>query len=212
MGPAGGPYRVVRDFSSHNTFTWTPLQEGSQTIVVKAKEGFAATDTSSASLGYTVTPLVTGSSAVVAGTANPLVALYAAPPCGSGVIVLRFRAVGDSSWSYTNPLPCRPGVTRNFLVAGMRANTAYIMQHLITSSSEITQSAPATYTTGSAPSSVSLLPVSVPVAPTSPSDQLHNLVVHMLPLPRPGVADPFATDLSGRLVWYYDPSRPACPT
>ena len=134
-------------------------------------------------------------------------ALYAAPPCGSGVIVVRFRAVGDSSWSYTNPLPCRPGVTRNFLVAGMRANTAYVMQHLITSPSGTTQSPSLTYTTGSVPPSVTFPPVSVPLAPTSQSDPLHNLVVHMLPLPRPGVADPFATDLSGRLVWYYDPAQ-----
>ena len=46
-----------------------------------------------------------------------------------------------------------------------------------------------------------------PLAPTSQSDAVHNLVVHMLPLPRPGVADPFATDLSGRVVWYYDPQQ-----
>ena len=52
MGSAGGPYHVVQDFSVHNSFTWTPLQEGSQTVVVKVKEGFAATKTSSASLAY----------------------------------------------------------------------------------------------------------------------------------------------------------------
>ena len=47
----------------------------------------------------------------------------------------------------------------------------------------------------------------MPLAPTSQSDAVHNLVVHMLPLPPPGVADPFATDLSGRVVWYYDPQQ-----
>src|SRR4051812_9007116 len=42
VGPAGGASQVVRDFSTSNTFTWDPLQEGSYDVQVTVKDSFAA--------------------------------------------------------------------------------------------------------------------------------------------------------------------------
>jgi hypothetical protein len=40
LRPRGDAFRVVRDFSPHNTFSWSPMQEGSYDIRVIAKEGY----------------------------------------------------------------------------------------------------------------------------------------------------------------------------
>src|SRR5215813_7167834 len=41
--PHGGAFHVLRDFSRANTFTWTPMQEGSYDIEVTVKDGYGAT-------------------------------------------------------------------------------------------------------------------------------------------------------------------------
>ena len=46
--PQGGAFHVVRDFSRANTFTWTPMQEGAYDIEVTVKDGYQATETTSA--------------------------------------------------------------------------------------------------------------------------------------------------------------------
>src|SRR6188474_2722574 len=46
--PHGGTSHIVRDFSPSNTFTWTPMQEGTYDIEITAKVGFTATETTSA--------------------------------------------------------------------------------------------------------------------------------------------------------------------
>ena len=38
--PHGGAFSVVRDFSLANTFTWTPMQEGTYDVEVIAKDGY----------------------------------------------------------------------------------------------------------------------------------------------------------------------------
>src|SRR5215207_8374741 len=46
--PHGGAFHVVRDFGPADAFTWTPMQEGSYDIQVTVKDGYQATDTTSA--------------------------------------------------------------------------------------------------------------------------------------------------------------------
>src|SRR6188474_1784757 len=46
--PHGGAFHVVRDFSPANSFAWTPMQEGTYDIEVIAKDGYQATETTSA--------------------------------------------------------------------------------------------------------------------------------------------------------------------
>src|SRR5262245_37660834 len=46
--PHGGAFHVVRDFSPANAFTWTPMQEGTYDIEVAVKDGYQATETTTA--------------------------------------------------------------------------------------------------------------------------------------------------------------------
>ena len=76
VGLAGSALNVVQDFDTNNSFTWDPLQEGTCDIEVITKSSIlAATSSQSATQSYTAKTRITGTSAVVAATANPLVAL-----------------------------------------------------------------------------------------------------------------------------------------
>src|SRR6516165_3960275 len=89
--PHGGAFHVVRDFSPTNTFTWTPMQEGNYDIEVLVKDGYQGTDTCSAVAADSVASRVTGSTAVISPTLNPLVALYSVPPSTeTGTVVVEF--------------------------------------------------------------------------------------------------------------------------
>src|SRR6516162_6046871 len=57
--PHGGAFRVLRDFSPGNTFTWTPMREGSYDIEVTVKDGYGATETTSAVVTDAVASRVT---------------------------------------------------------------------------------------------------------------------------------------------------------
>src|SRR5262245_47297184 len=59
--PHGGAFHVVRDFSPANAFTWTPMQEGTYDIEVTVKDGYQATETTSAVAVDAVGSRVTGS-------------------------------------------------------------------------------------------------------------------------------------------------------
>ena len=61
VGPHAGAFRVVRDFSPVNTFAWTPMQEGTYDIKVAVKDGYLATETTSALVSDAVAPRATGS-------------------------------------------------------------------------------------------------------------------------------------------------------
>src|SRR5437773_6226569 len=152
VAPHAGAFRVVRDFSPANAFAWTPMQEGAYDIEVSVKDGYQATETTSAVMADAVVSRVTGSDAVITPTLNPLVALYSAPPSSAGSVFVQFSVAGDSpSWRNTNTLPVVPGKSTNFFVAGMLPNTTYEMRDV---RSDGTGSAPPLFTTGALPSTL----------------------------------------------------------
>ena len=59
----GGTFQVVRDFSPTNTCAWTPMQEGTYDIKVTVKDGYQATETTSALVDDAVASRVSGSEA-----------------------------------------------------------------------------------------------------------------------------------------------------
>ena len=76
VGLAGSTLNVVRDYYTTNSFTWDPLQEGTYDIQVNVMDGYYGDSSGeSASASYTAQTRITGTSAVVSPTANPLVAL-----------------------------------------------------------------------------------------------------------------------------------------
>ena len=89
----------------------------------------------------------------------------------------------------------------------MLPNTTYEMRHVF---SDGTGSAPLLFTTGTLPSTLTIptLTVSQPPGPGSDTDQ--DMVFYSFVGPAlvgNGVSNPIATDLSGRVEWYYDPQQ-----
>src|SRR6266851_3354244 len=203
--PHGGAFHVVRDFSPTNSFAWTPMQEGTYDILVTVKDGYTATETTTAVMGDAVASRVTGSVAVITPTLNPLVALYSAPPSSAGSMFVQFSVAGDSpSWRNTNTLPVVPGKSTNFFVAGMLPNTTYEMRDVL---SDGTGSAPLLFTTGAIPSTLTFPTLTVPQPPSPASDPDQGMLFHQLTKSPSNAPNPLATDLSGRVVWYYDVSQ-----
>jgi hypothetical protein len=203
--PHGGTFHVLRDFSPTNAFAWTPMQEGAYDIEVTVKDGYQATETTSAVAVDAVASRVTGSQAVITPTLNPLVALYSAPPSAAASVFVQFSVAGDSpSWRNTNTLPVVPGKSTNFFVAGMLPNTTYEMRDV---RSDGTGSAPQLFTTGALPSTLTFPTFSVSQSPGPASDLDQDMVFHSLVFTGPDLSSnshPLATDLSGRVEWYYD--------
>src|SRR5262249_37996392 len=144
--PHGGAFHVLRDFSPGNTFTWTPMREGSYDIEVTVKDGYGAIETPSAVVTDAVASRVTGSQAVVTPTSNPLVALYSVPPSSAGTVFVQFAVASDHlAWRNTDIRAVEPGTSTNFFVAGMLPNTTYEKRHVF---SDGTRSAPVSFTAG----------------------------------------------------------------
>ncbi len=203
-GLTGGPLQMMRDFSATNTFTWAPMQEGTYDVRVTVKDGFTATDTTSAVVTDVVNSRVTGTDPVVTPTANPLVALYSAPPTLDGAIHVNFRPIGKpkSPWASTDTKVAVPGLSTNFLVAGMLPNTTYEMV-AVTSHG---RSARRFFTTGALPADLAFPQYTVVQPPDSGSDLSQNMIVHMAANGGPSTVSVLATDLTGNVEWYVDPS------
>jgi arylsulfate sulfotransferase len=210
VGPVGGPTQVVQDFSTSNTMTWNPMQQGSYDIQVNVKTGLSASIVDSGTATYTALSRVVGTSAVVSPTSNAIVALFSAPPSPGSSMYVQFQPMSSgTSWSATASLPIVPGESTNFLVAGMLPRTTYLMRYVL---ADGTTSAPLTFTTGALPTDANFPTFTVQRKPTAQTDLTQNLVFHMGVNPPKGTVDTLATDLAGHVVWYYDPVANAFPS
>lgn len=202
--PHGGTFHVLRDYSPVNNFTWTPMREGDYDIEVTVKDGYQGGETTSAVATDDVASRVPGAQAVVTPTANPLVALYSVPPSSAGSVRVQFALAGDTGWRNTHTRAVVPGTSTNFFIAGMLPNTPYQMRHVF---SDGTGSAPVLFTTGALPTTLTFPTYTVPQPPGPESDPGQDMVFHSLVFTGPDASvksHPLATDLAGRVVWYYD--------
>ena len=200
--PHGGAFHVLRDFSPASAFAWTPMQEGTYEIKVTVKDGYEAAETTSAVATDDVASRLSGSQAVVSPTPNPLVALYSVPPSSAATTFVQFSPAGDQpSWRNTYARPVVAGKSTNFLVAGMLPNTTYQMRHVF---SDGTGSAPLPFTTGSIPAGMTIPAFTVRQPPGPGSDTALDMVFHQRPRTPLNSPPLIATDLAGRVTWYYD--------
>jgi arylsulfate sulfotransferase len=203
VGLQGGALQVVRDFGSGDSFTWNPMQEGTYDIQVVVKNGFKKAKGESAIATYTALSRVVGASAVVSPMANPLVALYSAPPSPGASMYVQFAKLGPTlAWQNTSPQPIVPGESTNFIVAGMLPNTTYLMRHVLDNG---TVSAPLAFTTGSPPAYLTFPTFSVVQPPAPGADLSQSLIFHAgITAGTHNNVNTVATDLNGNVVWYYD--------
>jgi hypothetical protein len=201
IGAASGPLHIVQDFSPANTYTWSPMQEGVYDITATAVGDGGDMVVKSPVVIYNVNPRVTGTDPVVSGTGNPLVGLYSAPPSSATTMHIEFRPVGDpGAWMSTGETPVVAGLSTNILVAGMFPDTTYEMVGV----TDLGRLPTVTFTTGPLPGDL-MFPQFTVVQPPGPgSDLSQNIVLHMTPLGVNPHVNLLATDLSGRVDWYYD--------
>ena len=210
VAPHDGAFRVVRDFSPTNSFAWTPMQEGAYDIKVAVKDGYQASDTTAAVAADAVASRVSGSQPVITPTLNPLVALFSVPPTHPGpgphgTVHVEFSVAGDQpSWRSTNELPSTPGKSTNFFVAGMLPSTTYEMRDVF---SDGATSSLLLFTTGSLPTTLSFPTFTVQQPTGAGSDGDQDMIFHQLIKAPSNVPNPLATDLQGRVEWYYDVSQ-----
>jgi arylsulfate sulfotransferase len=207
----GGGLQVVRDYSRTASFTWNPMQEGTYKVRVDVKSGFGGRTSEFTSATYTAQTRVVGNNAVVSHMANPLVALYSAPPSKGASMYVQFAKQGPNlSWQNTSPLPIVPGESTNFIVAGMMPNTTYLMRHVLDNG---TVSAPLTFTTGALPASLQFPAFTVVQPPAAGTDLTQSTIFHAGLNTGTSVksVNTLATDLNGNVIWYYDPAANAFP-
>jgi arylsulfate sulfotransferase len=206
VGVQGQMSSVVRDYYTSNLFAWTPTQnEGNYQITVTVMNESTG-NTASAMASFTVTSNVTGSAPVVLPTSHPLVALYSAPPCASGSYMRVVFEPASGSLQVTPWKPCAAGLSMNFEVGGMRASTTYYMVHQIVTSGTVTNGPVRSFTTGALPTTLPFPASSVTVGPSSQTDEQAPIILQCnITFPGSPQTMPIATDLSGRVLWYYAP-------
>lgn len=196
----GGPFRIVRDFSQQPDFTWTPeLHEHATTIRVTARNN-KSKETAQDDMRFQIVSRIKGQASVVTPSANPLIALFSAPPCPEGSSFrVAFRAEGEDAVSRTSAESCRGSISNNIWVAGMRAETAYQLRPEWISGSNVKSGDWAPFHTGLLDGSTA--PVTITVPRTTSAAASEPVVIYSA-TSSGGSKRPFATDLQGRVIWY----------
>ena len=170
-------------------------------VVVK---DFVSGEKTSKTVTYQITPLVTGTTAAVVATAHPLVALFGAPACPVGsmkrvTFQQQSKATPPTSTNWAN---CHATGTMNFEIAGMYPSTTYQMYGQTNTGGTITNGADFDLYHRAASHeyclSLPLLPI---VPPGSQADTALKVVLRDVTGTGAGFA--VATDLSGKIIWYY---------
>jgi arylsulfate sulfotransferase len=182
-------------------------------IVVTYSPTTAGAQTSTLNLGLANIPLplapglvtLTGTSAVmtagtVTPTSNPQVALYTITPPFAGNVTVNFgttTSYGTQTWSVATP---SGGGPVSIEVAGMLGSTAYHLQAAVTLADGVTAAdVDHTFTTGAVPGTIQ-----AHITATTPAGQTPQGGVEMLN-PIEGQPAIVSTDLTGKVIWTYNP-------
>jgi len=216
VGPSSQSLAVVKDFNvgtqggspyTSLPFTWVPTgPEGTYYIEVVAKD-FTSGETASKTVSYSVTPLVTGSSAVAVSTANPLVALFSTPACPAGSNVrAAFRPSGaNTSATDTYWAACNGSTTTTFEIAGMYPSNTYLIRSQTETGGHITNGAAVSFATGPLPTSIPFPTFQILVPAGSQADTAEPILLWGLSeLGKETNFRDVATDLTGKINWFYN--------
>jgi hypothetical protein len=189
----GGAYQIIRDYGPVNALDWTAAKhEGAYEIEVSARD-LDSGDASTASALFQFQSLVTGGQPVVSPTTNSLVFLYSAPGCAAGSRMrVQFQLAGGAVQN-TPFQPCTPGLSMNFYLAGLLANTRYTAWQVIDTGSAFVRGADVTFATGGLPANLYTDTIIVPS---------HGPSSDPILLGGPLGANPVANDLAGNVLWY----------
>ena len=188
----GADYQMIRDFGPSSSLDWSATaHEGAYEIEVSVRD-LDSGDVAVASELFQFAPVVTGTSAVVSPTSNSLIFLYSAPACRSGQR-MRVEFTGPDGIAQQTPYQDCNGLSMNFYLAGMLADTSYSAHHVLDTGSAFQTSANISFTTGDLPASL----YSETILTPSP-DGVSNRILLGSPLG----GHPVANDLAGNVLWY----------
>jgi hypothetical protein len=148
----------------------------------------------------------------VTETANPQVAEYAIYLPQPGKATIQFgpdTGYGLETWAQPSPAtPNNYGGQINMEVAGMRASTTYHMRALVTLANGTTYTdSDHTFTTGAAPPTAPVQ-ITTPNGQTpQPGIELYDTMQFGTAAYSPSLAQAFATDLQGNVIWTYSYSN-----
>jgi arylsulfate sulfotransferase len=192
-------WRIVRDFYYLDRFDWVTLADGLYELRVTARIN-STNETATASTFVLMTSfgrLVP----TVSSTPHPLIALYSAPSCTAGGLMrVRFRREGAVYWQYTTPKYCAGQGGLTFHIAGLRANTNYVLQHEAFTSGPTAYGPQLPFRTGTPAGPLATASIQVPASTTT---ELRQPVVLQASIGNAPYAYPTATDLTGSVIWYY---------
>ena len=205
--PGSSAFNMLADYRQANALQWSTLQEGTYQIQIQAWDP-TTWQTGEAVIPFQFTSRITGAMPVVSPSSHPLVAIYSAPPC-TGIIQVLYRPTKGTIYSYSNVLPCQSGVSANFYIGGMRAQTSYTMLHRLVNNGKITWGPPLIFQTGSIPSTFATASITIPSS--SSTSLAEDIVLQSFIALAPGQGfaksgfPPTAYNLRGEVVWY-DPT------
>ncbi len=218
IAPPNGSLAMVSDFNvgslssgvwTSQPFTWVPTaMEGAYQVEVVAKN-FKTGASGSKTASFIVKPLVTGGAPVVTATANALVALFSAPACpaGSQMRVSFQQQSGATPATTTSWANCIPGVSMNFEIAGMYAQTAYTMFSQTKTNGNIVNGPAVLFTTGAIPKDLAIPTYKIEVPAGASTDTADSVILINTTQLNGGRLYPnLAIDLSGNVLWYYSAS------
>ena len=174
-----------------------PTDAQSVAVTIAAASGTSSSSSVSAQ-AYIVAP------GVVAPTQNPQVALYTIAPPADANVTVQFgptTSYGRSTWMQDSPSGGGPVST---FVAGMLANTAYHMQATLQFGPGVSfTDADHVFTTGTLPATA--LPKLTATTTTGLTPQSGVELLDLVAIPATGQVGVAVSDLSGNVLWGYDP-------
>jgi len=204
VGPQGGKLALVRDFGETANFRSYPaLQEGTFIVQVTARNNSTG-KTGTASQTIVAIPIANSFTPVaLSNTANPLVVLFSALPCPSGdTMLVSFKTAGQAA--QLTPIQTCNGKTMNFYVAGMKPSTTYSLTGVYLSAGVVAGlTSTVTYTTSALPSGLAI-PANTILSPAPAIAASEPILVHSYLFGGQNWVQT-GTDLSGNVVWYYQP-------
>lgn len=187
-----GAYEMIRDFGTSSSLDWTVGDhEGMYEIEVTAKDATTG-DSAVSTAFYQYLSRSDGTSWGVNPTNHPLVFLFSMPPCDPQDRVRIEFYTGAEAPQYTPYKPCEAGLSMNFYLAGMRANTDYSALALIDDHTGPISGPILPFHTGTIPAQpwTQQIQIAAPAGATQPV------------LLATSAGSQIATDLTGRVTWY----------
>jgi arylsulfate sulfotransferase len=196
----GGPFRIVRDFSQQPLFAWTPELFEQKAVARLIVRNNKTKEKMQADLPFEIVSRVKGKVPVAMPTSHPLVALFSAPPCPAGSqFRVAFHADGEEDITRTPAQPCRASLSNNVYVAGMRAETKYLMREELSSGGSVKSGNWLPFETGMLDGNFP--PVSIAIPRVGAPNTAEPVVIFSAESLAGGIR-PMATDLQGRTIWY----------